>query len=105
MSSVRSEAISAFSDISLSDKLDELGLMPVARLVTTEAGDDLGDPPLDPAALGLELERLRVAVGECRVHAIEERLRRSRRLGVARSSRMSSISMSTCTSSAERDAA
>ena len=51
--------------------------MTVRRLVP-EAGDDLCDPPLGPAALCLELERMRIAVGQRRVDAIEERLRRRR---------------------------
>ena len=75
---MRSEAISAFADISFSDSSTSSGSCRWLVLVAAEAGDDLCNPPLDAAALGLELERVRVAVGERRVDAIEERLRSRR---------------------------
>ena len=69
----------SFDVLRRSARRDELRLVILVG-VRGQAGDHLGDPALDPPALALELERLRIAVGERRIDALEERLR-GRRVG------------------------
>ena len=64
----------SFTDLRRAASADELGLVLPVR-ACRKPGDHLGDAPLDAPALAFELQRMRVAVRERQVDAVEERLR------------------------------